>query len=55
MEAHSDALVPNAYVTADGAALGTWVNNQRKAYKKGKLSEARAARLEALRGYRRCG
>jgi len=51
VEEHGDALVPRKYKAADGAALGSWVSNQRTAYKAGKMSEARAARLEAVDGW----
>jgi hypothetical protein len=50
-EAHGDALVPTRFTTADGYALGMWVSTQRTAYKRGKLSEARAARLAAVAGW----
>lgn len=47
---HGNCLVPRGYKTADGSALGTWVNTQRQAYKgaNGGLSAPRASRLEAL-------
>ena len=44
---HGDCLVPNAFVTADGHKLGSWVSRQRKLHSKGKLSGARVSRLEA--------
>ena len=50
-EAKGDALVPQSHVTADGLRLGVWVKTQRKARRKGELSEARAARLEAVDGW----
>ena len=50
-EANRDALVPRIHVTADGLRLGVWVNTQRRARRKGELSEARAARLEAVDGW----
>jgi hypothetical protein len=43
--------VPRSYKAADGTALGSWVHDQRVAYKKGAMSEARAARLEAVAGW----
>jgi len=33
---------------SENPQLGTWVSNQRYVYKKGRLSEERVARLEAL-------
>ena len=50
-EAKGDALVPQRHVTADGLRLGQWVTTQRSARRKGELSEARAARLEAVDGW----
>ena len=34
--------------SSENPELGTWVGNQRKAFRKGKLSAERVARLEAL-------
>ena len=34
--------------TGEDRALGTWVSNQRRAYKKGMLEQEKIARLEAL-------
>ena len=48
---HGDARVPSGYKASDGAAVGIWVSNQRVAYKRGAMSEARAARLEAVVGW----
>jgi superfamily II DNA or RNA helicase len=44
------ARVPRDQIE-DGIALGSWVGSQRRAYKQGRLSEDRIARLEALRGW----
>ena len=51
VEERGDARVPSSYKAADGAALGNWVDWQRAVYKKGTMSEARAARLEAVAGW----
>ena len=51
VQEHGNARVPVEYKTADGAALGTWVNRQRTVYKKGAMSEARVLRLEAVAGW----
>ena len=40
-------LVPTAHVTADGLRLGKWQENQRQAYKLGRLTAERIRRLEA--------
>ena len=45
---HGDALVPRQFKTADGFALGTWVNKQRAAKAKGKLAAGRVAQLDEL-------
>ena len=34
------------------SSLGTWINTQRRAYKKGKLSQERVGALEALPGWK---
>ncbi len=47
--AHRDCSVPVAYVTNDGARLGSWVNAQRT--KRFALSEPRARKLERLQGW----
>jgi len=39
--------VPNRFAAADGTKLGLWVNRQRTAFKAGKLTPERNARLEA--------
>ena len=48
---HGDAGVLKSHKTQDGVALGQWVVDQRKAYKKGQLLQERVARLEALSGW----
>ena len=45
---HEDVLVPKDFVTADGFKLGLWVRNQRHNKAKGKLSQERVGRLNAL-------
>ena len=45
------ARVPDNYSTAGGYGLGTWVNSQRSAKKKGKLSADRRQRLEAVKDW----
>ena len=47
-EEHGDVLVPMAYKTADDYSLGGWVNYQRRAHKRGKLSAERVALLDEL-------
>ncbi len=47
-EEHGDVNVPLRYETADGKKLGNWCSNIRGRYKKGKLSDDRVARLNAL-------
>ena len=47
-KANNDGQVPQSYKTEDGYTLGTWVNNQRVIYKKGKLTDERIRRLEEL-------
>jgi superfamily II DNA or RNA helicase len=43
---HGHCNVPKGW--KENPALGTWVSNQRKVYKEGKLSEERTQQLEAL-------
>jgi hypothetical protein len=45
------ACVPSAYCDRDGYGLGRWVVAQRRARNNGRLSDERAARLEALPGW----
>ncbi|WP_199550272.1 DEAD/DEAH box helicase [Streptomyces sp. N35] len=40
--------VPDDYRTEDGFHLGSWIGDQRKAYRKGVLAQERIAALEAL-------
>ena len=49
-EREGHARVPNDH-SESGLRLGTWVGKRRSAYKAGKLSEERIARLEALPGW----
>ena len=48
---HGDARVSQTHKTQDSFALGDWINGQRQAYKKGRLSQERITRLEALPGW----
>ena len=45
---HGHALIPAAYTTKDGFALGRWTNRQRVAHKAGKLPADRVKRLNNL-------
>ena len=45
---HGDLRVPSLYVTPDGFRLGKWINHRRQFRKRGKLSPARIAQLDAL-------
>ena len=45
---HGHVHVPRDYVTDDGIKLGLWVNNQRNAKRRGKLSEEQVKQLEEL-------
>jgi superfamily II DNA or RNA helicase len=47
-EQNGDANVPARYETADGFALGKWVNHQRTAWDNGDLDPERERRLEEL-------
>lgn len=49
LEGHS--RVPWGYVTATGYKLGVWVNNQRTAYRAGRLSAKRRKGLESIEGW----
>jgi hypothetical protein len=48
---HGTASVPQLHIAADGMRLGNWVSSQRAAWHRGRLSEQRAAALEALPGW----
>jgi superfamily II DNA/RNA helicase len=43
-----DANVPQSYKTPEGFKLGSWLSEQRKDYKKGKLNNERIERLEDI-------
>ena len=45
---HSNCMVPQQYVTENGANLGTWVSTQRVRFKKGVLSEIEYAMLASV-------
>ena len=47
--AHHDMILPTAYRTEDGFALGEWVRTQIKLEKSGKLRKERKALLDRLR------
>ena len=51
VELNGHTRVPRKYVDEDGFNLGSKVNRLRQTYRAGKLSPARAARLEAMRGW----
>ena len=46
-----DTLVPINHLLGNGKKLGHWVNDQRKRYKKGKLSSIRQGLLESVPGW----
>jgi superfamily II DNA or RNA helicase len=46
--AHGNARVPQDYATHNGYRLGSWCSDQRKRYRRGKLSVERVQALEAL-------
>ena len=45
-EKHGHVLVPRTYVAPDGFKLGIWINSQRKAKSKGRLSRKQIAKLD---------
>ena len=45
---HGDLIVPCKYRSADGFCLGPWVNTQRTAKSRGKLSKEQVGRLNKL-------
>ena len=47
-DVHGDVRVPTRYISAVGSKLGFWVNKQRVANSKSKLSKDRIRRLESL-------
>ncbi|KAJ1459371.1 helicase-associated [Pelagophyceae sp. CCMP2097] len=46
--AHGNCAVPDAFVTANGTKLGTWVHTQRQARNVGEMSQDRIARLQGV-------
>lgn len=48
LQKHGTARVPQSYVTEEGVKLGIWLNKVRMEYKRGRLSQAQQAQLEAL-------
>ena len=48
LQKHGTVRVPQSYVTEEGVKLGIWLNKVRMEYKRGRLSQARQAQLEAL-------
>ena len=48
---NDDALVPQVYKTTDGIALGQWVSNQRRIYKREQLSPERIALLKSQKDW----
>lgn len=47
-ETNGDLLVPSSYKTETGFSLGQWVQNQRKAFNKGTIDEARKQLLNQI-------
>ena len=47
-EENGNLNIPRSYVTAAGERLGQWVASQQWAYPKGKLTEERIAKLDAI-------
>ncbi len=45
------AKVPNRFITSDGFRLGSWIQNRRNEYSKGKLSKDRIRALEEVSGW----
>jgi hypothetical protein len=48
VEENGHARVPQRFVTGDGVKLGSWVSNQRTAFKKGELEVERIDALNEL-------
>ncbi|MCI8513978.1 MAG: hypothetical protein HFI93_05025 [Lachnospiraceae bacterium] len=48
MEKYGNAPIPADYRSADGLILKSWVQNQRKRYRSGKLEEERKKQLDAV-------
>lgn len=46
--AHDDLMVPAAYLTESGFALGKWMRNLQRARRKGLLTDGQISRLDAL-------
>lgn len=48
---HGHARPPSDYLAPDGKALGRWVNDQRKMYKRNRMPASRIQRFESLPGW----
>jgi FlaG/FlaF family flagellin (archaellin) len=51
LEIHGHTRVPDQYTTVEGAALGSWVMGQRKAYKRKEITPQRITKLNSLTGW----
>ena len=48
---HGHANIPKRFKTEDDFELGSWLQNRRKYYKEGTLSQDKIAQLEAVEGW----